>query len=166
MRDKTKAAPAAPVPPPAAPVTAQANTTGSNDNFSKEDWREYEREYYGDWDWRDYSDDDGNNNNVAAAFKGKGKGKGRRTKGKGKGKGKKKKRLGKAYSRRPPCKFYHLGTCTKGNACEYFHSGKAAALLEQVGMAAAALQAGNSSTGASSSTDAKIAETDQATKKT
>ena len=72
-----------------------------------------------DYDERDYEDDDA----TALAFKGKGRSKGKGAKG---GKGKRSKRMGKYVSRRPPCKFYPLGKCTKGKDCEYFHSHKAA----------------------------------------
>ena len=66
-----------------------------------------------DFDDRDYdSDSDG----TALAFKGA------RRKGKGKGKGKNgQKRQKSRFARRPPCKFWPLGTCDKGKDCPFFH---------------------------------------------
>jgi hypothetical protein len=79
-----------------------------------EEYQMAQNELFDNYDARDYESDD----STALAFtKGKGGGKGRR-KGKGKGKPKRK---GKGFAKKPPCKFWILGNCTKGKDCPYFH---------------------------------------------
>ena len=126
------------------PAKVERNTTNSTYEAAIAEAHERTNTASGDFDPRDYLGEDGQELDIYGGFAFKGK-------GKGKSKGKKKmRRSGKTFSRRAPCKFWPLGTCTKGKDCPYFHysmqnSGKgkgrgARAAAAEVVQASAAVQ--------------------------